>query len=63
MLNQKAEMGNQSLINLKTIRLARYPLSGKSQGFVSEMKKKKTFQNMREKPWSIQNMLTKDKNS
>lgn len=43
MLNQKAEMGNQSLINLKTIHLAWYPISGKSQGFVLEMKKKKNI--------------------
>lgn len=56
MLNQKAEMGNQSLINLKTIHLAWYPISGKSQGFVLEMeKKKKHFKilHLWEEPWSI----------
>lgn len=43
MPNQRVEVGNQSLINLKAGHLAWYPPSGRSQGFVLE--KKKTFQN------------------
>lgn len=45
MPNQRVEVGNQSLTNLKAGHLAWYLLSGRSQGFVLEIKNTPTFQN------------------